>query len=122
MLKMLCRNKDGLFDTVKTSLARLVAAKPHSADVERLIAGYNKIKTKDRSHMGSLQLQNQLHVQMNMGSLDAFDPTDAAIKWLTDKNRRDRPVLKKKEERFFKGVFSEADERIRKPVVHKVGY
>lgn len=72
--------------------------------------------------MSSLQLQNQLHVQMNMGALDEFDPTDAAIKWLTDKKRRDRPVLKKKEERFFKGVFSEADVRVRKPDAHRVGF
>lgn len=42
LLKILCRNKDGQFDTIKISLARLVAAKPHSADVERLIASYNK--------------------------------------------------------------------------------
>lgn len=122
LLKILCRNKEGQFDTIKKGLARLVAAKPHSADVERLISLYNKIKTKDRSTMGSLQLQNQLHIQMNMGPLDAFNPTEAAIKWLTDKKRRDRPVLKKKEERFFKGVFSEADARIRKPVEHKVGF
>lgn len=38
MLKIHCRNKDGQFDTVKRSLARLVAAKPHSADFECLMA------------------------------------------------------------------------------------
>lgn len=122
LLKILCRNKDGQFDTIKKALARLVAAKPHSADVERIIHAYNKIKSKDRSNMGQLQLQNQLHVKLNMGPLDVFNPTEAAMKWLTVKKRRDRPVLKKKAEPFFKGVFSEADARIKKPMTHKVGF
>ena len=36
------------FDVLKTSMARVIAARPHSADVERLISYYNPLKTPDR--------------------------------------------------------------------------
>lgn len=36
------------FPVLKTSMARVIAAKPHSADVERLISYYNLVKTSDR--------------------------------------------------------------------------
>lgn len=122
LLKILCRNKNDQFVTIKTALARLLAAKPHSADVERLIHSYNKIKTKDRASVGSQELHNQLHVQLNMGPLDSFNPEPAAFKWLTTKKRRDRPVTKKKQEPYFKGVFEEADCRKKKPAPQRVGF
>ncbi len=36
------------YNTLKTSFARVVATKPHSADVERLISYYNLLKTPVR--------------------------------------------------------------------------
>ena len=43
--------------TIVTS-ARVVAAKPHSKDVERLISSYNLIKSTDRSSLSGYTLQH----------------------------------------------------------------
>ena len=59
------RNKDsGDFHCLVTSLARIVAAKTHSADVERPI---------------SIYIKNYFHLSQNMGDLEAFDPSKAAL-------------------------------------------
>ena len=47
-LQRLLKIKGNRFDTLKVSLARAIACKPHSADVERLISFYNLLKTSDR--------------------------------------------------------------------------
>ena len=46
-----------------TAFARIVAAKPHSADVERLIKSYNLIKTEDRANLSSITLKNYLYIR-----------------------------------------------------------
>ncbi|KAJ6648066.1 hypothetical protein Bhyg_03291, partial [Pseudolycoriella hygida] len=56
-------------NVLKIALARVVAAKPHAADVERLICSYNKMKTIDR-----LSLYNFLYIKINMPNVDRFDP------------------------------------------------
>lgn len=97
------------YPALTVALARVVAAKPHSADVERLISAYNKIKTEDRSLLSESTLQNTLYISINMDSLDVFDPTPAAIRWIHDKNRRSRPVDKAKCQEWYKGVFEDAE-------------
>ena len=57
-----------------TSLTRIVAAKPHSADVERLINVYNKLKSNDRASLSPGTIKNYLHVSQNMGDMETFDP------------------------------------------------
>ena len=72
-----------------TAFARIVAAKPHSADVERLIKSYNLIKTEDRANLSSITLKNYLYIRHNMPLVSEFNPRPCVLKWLNDKERRD---------------------------------
>ena len=45
-----------------------------------------------------------------MGDLDTFDPSQAALDWITDKERRARCPEKARQESWFVGVFKEAEE------------
>ena len=63
------------FHCLITSLTRIVAAKPHSADVERLINVYNKLKSNDRASLSSGMIKNYLHVSQSMGDMETFDPS-----------------------------------------------
>ena len=96
--------------TLTTAIARVVAAKPHSADVERLVSTYNKLKTSDRAWLSSETIRNYLHVSENMGDLESFDPSQAALDWLTSKNRRAKYPEKAKQQGWFIGVFTEAED------------
>jgi len=98
----------GHYDTLARVYARILAAKPHSADVERLISSSNALKSIDRSRM-SLETENYyLYVHYNMPAIDLWDPRPAVLTWLSTKARRTREVTKAKEQNYFKGVFSEA--------------
>jgi hypothetical protein len=98
--------------TFRTALARVVAAKPHSADVERLISVYNKLKTPDRAALSSKTISNYLHVSQNMCDVDDFNPSDAALLWMQNKDRRSRPVTKAKQQEWYKSVFREARDAV----------
>ena len=105
-----CLASEKQYPVLTIAIARLVAAKPHSADVERLISTYNKLKTSDRSSLSSTTLRNYLHVVQNMGDLDIFDPSQAALDWITDQERRARYPEKAKQQSWFVGVFKEAED------------
>jgi hypothetical protein len=47
-LQILLKIPSAEYDVLRLSLARAIACKPHSADVERLISFYNLLKTSDR--------------------------------------------------------------------------
>ena len=91
------------------SLARMLAAKPHSADVERLISYYNLLKTSDRSSMTPSVVHNSMYIRINMPPLDQFDPMPAVIKWLSVRDRQTHQNEKAKKQEWFRGVFLEAD-------------
>ncbi len=114
---------DGLH-TLKSALSRVVAAKPHSADVERLISKYrimfivglgnveycfciegvsNKYKNNDRPSISPETLWNYLYVNSNMGCLEEFDLSPAVEYWMNDKNRR--PNSSETIREWFKGAF-----------------
>lgn len=46
-----------------------------------------------------------------MTTLDKFDPTDAANHWMSQKNRKPSETETRKQQEYFKGVFSEADQQ-----------
>lgn len=120
---------------LKLALARIVAAKPHSADVERLISKrvqdhifflfpssylalisldeYNKLKATDRMSLAGLTLFNYLYVNVNMPTVDEFDPTDAVHYWMTQKDRNPHDSSTRKEQEWFKKVFKEAEDKNR---------
>ena len=60
LVQKLCSMGDEYL-SLRTSLARVVAATPHSADVDRLINVYNKLKTPDRASLSPNTIANYLH-------------------------------------------------------------
>lgn len=88
-----------------SALARLIAAKPHSADVERLISSYNVLKTNDRSSMSAATLTAYLIVRCNMNPVADWDPRPAVHSWINEKDRRpNQQSTKAHEQEYFKGI------------------
>ena len=58
--------------------------KPHSADCERVISLYNKIKSKCRSSFKRRTVSDYLYIHMNMSQLCDFDPRPAALRWMEE--------------------------------------
>ena len=84
---------------LKTAFARILSAKPHSTDVERLISCSVALKSTSRSRM-LLETENlNLYVHYNM---------PAVICWMNERERQNRDCRKGKQQQYFKGVFSEA--------------
>ena len=50
--------------------AHILAIKPHSADVERLISYYNILKSHNRSSLAPETIKNFHHVKLNMCTLN----------------------------------------------------
>ena len=110
LVKDLARQK--LFPNLVIVLSRVVAAKPHSADVEGLISSSNALKTSDRSRM-SVETENlYLYIHYNMPPLEAFDPREAVMTWMSSKKRRNKSHDKAKCQVHFKGVFAEAEHKV----------
>ena len=98
------------YKTVNKVLARVLAAKPHSADVERLISCSNILKSPDRSSM-QVETENlYLFVHYNMPPVYLWDPRLAVVKWLNSKSHRAVTRHKGKQQPYFRGVFPEADD------------
>ena len=96
------------YSTICIVLTRLLAAKPHSADVERLISASNNLKSVGRSSM-KLNTENlYLFIHYNMPVLSNWDPKPAVIHWMNQKRRRVRERTKGKQQPYFKGLFTEA--------------
>lgn len=95
----------------KIVLARLLAATPHSADVERCISANNSLKSPLRSSMKLETENNVLFVHFNLPPLVDWKPEKAVIHWLTKKERRAHNLMVENESRrtkkrpFFNGVF-----------------
>ena len=67
---------------VSILLSRILVCKPHSADCERLISAYNKLKTQARSSLSRSTLSDYLYVHINMPELCNFNPRPAGINGL----------------------------------------
>ena len=93
---------------LKIAFARILAAKPHSADVERLISCSVALKSTGRSRM-LLETENlNLYVHYNMPPLDQWDPKPAVLSWMQEREQCVRDHPKGKQQQYFKGIFSEA--------------
>jgi hypothetical protein len=89
------------------TLSRILVCKPHSADCERIISAYNRLKSNSRSSLDQDTIIDYLYVLTNMPALDQFDPRPAVLYWLTDKNRRQRHTPKASQQDWFRTVFSD---------------
>lgn len=54
------------YNVVHLFQVRIIAVKPHSADVERLISYYNIIKTQMRSTLSHKTIQDSLYIKINV--------------------------------------------------------
>ena len=100
MLKITLKTK--CWATLTTAIARLLAAKPHSADVERLISSYNQLNVPERSSL----ISAILFIRQNMPPLAEWNPRPAIIHWLQTKERRtDQSPSKTKQQDYFIGIF-----------------
>ena len=108
LIATLMQSDTGNFSTVINVLARLLAAKPHSADVERLISASNNLKSSDRSSMNNETTNLYLYIRYNMPVLTEWDPKAAVMHWLNEKIRRKRDRKRAKHQPYFNGVFCEA--------------
>lgn len=101
------------FRELATILARIVAATPHSADVERCISANNLLKTNLRSNLVLPTENKYLYIHFNMPVLELWDPRGAITHWIST-SRRNRPSHTtesniSKKQAFFKGVFENCD-------------
>lgn len=103
-------SKSGSFNTILTIFSRVLAAKSHSADVERLISTSNILKSADRQNLLVESENEYLFVHFNMPPLSLWDPRDAVLSWTNETSRRVKETPKAREQSWFKGVFAEASQ------------
>lgn len=90
--------------TVGIVMSRILAAKPHSGDVERLISKNNLLKTSLRNSL-NLDTENfYMFVSENMPPLEQWDPRPAVLSWLNEKDRRERVPTKARDQPWFRGI------------------
>lgn len=103
------------FETLLTAFARIAAATPHSADVERSISANNLLKTNLRSQLALKTENKYLFIHFNLPPLIDWNPRKSVINWLNKKIRRDHALSignnrrKTTQQRFFAGVFAKID-------------
>lgn len=86
------------YQNVSLVLSRILVAKPHSADVERLISIGNILKSYDRQNL-TVETENEyLFIYYNMPSLTKLDPRSAVQLWINKKDRRVKDTHKAKEQ------------------------
>lgn len=53
-------------------------------------------------------LWNYMYINVNMGSLEQFDPTAAVEYWMSTRNRKPKTSDTNKEREWFHGVFDDS--------------
>ncbi|KAL5233951.1 hypothetical protein ACI65C_001361 [Semiaphis heraclei] len=99
------------FKNITILLARVIAAKPHSADVERLISKSNILKSINRQCLHVETENEYLFIHFNMPALQNWGPRPAIQIWLNQNERRIKETPKAKEQEWFSGIFMEATKR-----------
>ena len=92
-------------------MSGILAAKPHSADVERCISANNLLKT---SLCATLKLETEnsyLFIHHNLPPTATWNPRLAVLKWLNLKTHREKTQKKAKFQPYFRHVFSETHEQ-----------
>ena len=95
------------YPIMSTVMARILAAKPHSADVERCISANNLLKTTLRSSMTIATENTYLFIHHNLPPTANWDPKPAVLVWMS-KSRRHRQAHNTKQQSYYRHVFTEA--------------
>jgi hypothetical protein len=91
VLQKLCNSNilDGISPSpLAITLSRILVCKPQSADCERIISAYNRLKTNLKCNLARQTISDYLYVYMNMPTLSEFDVRPAVLAWVNDKHRR----------------------------------
>lgn len=100
-------------EEILLAFGRLVAATPHSADVERSISANNLLKTSLRNSLDLKTENNYLFVHFNLPALFDWSPNNAVVHWINRKSRRNHNLniedetRKTKNQLYFKGIFAQ---------------
>lgn len=110
------------WNSLAVAIARIIAATPHSADVERLISFYNILKTSGRSSLSSETIKEDLYIKINMPTVSEFNPHPATIYWLNKKDRHSKPHPKAMYQEYYSGVFPESKSESQRGYTYNVGF
>ena len=94
MLQKMVQGARDEYSDVCVVLGCILACKPHSADCERVISLYKKIKSGCRSSFKRQTFSNYLCIHINLPQLCDFDPRPAALRWMEEKDHRARENMK----------------------------
>ena len=103
-----CLSNSQEYSNVVIVLARILAAKSHSADVERRISANNLLKTSVRASLDIATESRYLFVYHNLPPTTEWNPRQAILRWLNEKRRRVNSQSKAKKQSYFPNVFREA--------------
>ena len=110
-MKRLILQNDPDYQPAIVALASIIAAKPHSMNVERIVSSYNLIKSTDRSSLSGDTVQDYLVVR-HMSPVAKFDVRPAAEEWITRRERlrprQDRDVAKFMHQEYVTSFFGTA--------------
>ena len=95
------------FKNVLIILARIFAAKPHSADVERLISTSNTLKNAIRSRLSVDSENEYLYIYHNMPPLALWNPRKAVHAWISSRQHRVKDTPKAPQQAWFRGILAE---------------
>lgn len=96
-----------MYPNVLSMMSRILAAKPHSADVERCISANNLLKTSLRSSLQISTENSYLFIHHNLPPAAEWDPRPSVLDWLQT-HRYEKTHKKAKFQEYFRHVFSEA--------------
>ena len=108
-MKQLAANADS-YPNVFCIMSRILAAKPHSADVERCISANNLLKTSLRASLKLDTENSYLFIHHNLPPTATWDPRLAVLKWLNMTTHKKKTHEKAQYQPYFRHVFSEAHE------------
>ena len=103
LFERLCRSKNSYPNMI------IALSKPYSCDVERSNSACNLLKTSMRNRIDKKTQNLYLSVHLNMETFEERDLRPCIIRWLIQKEHRKKTVEKAKRQRWFKGVFKEAN-------------
>ena len=71
-----------------SALARIVAAKPHSMDIKRIVSSYNLVKSSAHSSLCGETIRDYLVVRHNMPCVANVDVRPEIQEWMTRAQRK----------------------------------
>jgi len=107
-VKHLSSNADS-YPNILSAMSQILAAKPHSTDVERCISANNLLKTSLRSSLKLTTGNCYLFIHHNLPPTAVWDPRPTVLNWLK-RTHREKGQTKTKSQSYFKHVFAEAQE------------